>query len=287
MSRSMTGFGQAEDVGFHVEIKGVNHRYREIRVKLPRDLSQMEMLIRENIHKAISRGKIDITISRIMRGPDQAYIAVNWDLAQAAFETLQKMAQRYGGEVGFKDIIEIPGVLAEDVKDIEEQWSLLQPTVAAAIESFCEAKQTEGSRLAEDILSRIESLLEMLKTMQERADALPQVYRERLEANLETLLADKAGMIDELRLTQEVVIMADKSDITEELVRLKSHLETFEKVMHESKSAIGRRLEFMLQEIHREINTIGSKSQDTTLSHLVIDAKTEIEKIREQIQNIE
>ncbi|MBN1634906.1 MAG: YicC family protein [Deltaproteobacteria bacterium] len=287
MSTSMTGFGQAEDVGFHVEIKGVNHRYREIRVKLPRDLSQMEMLIRENIHKAISRGKIDITISRIMRGPDQAYIAVNWDLAQAAFETLQQMAQRYGGEVGFKDIIEIPGVLAEDVKDLEEQWSLLQPIVAAAIESFCEAKQTEGSRLEEDILSRIESLLEMMKTMQERADALPQTYRDRLEANLETLLADKAGMIDELRLAQEVVIMADKSDITEELVRLKSHLETFEKVIHESKSAVGRRLEFMLQEIHREINTIGSKSQDTTLSHLVIDAKTEVEKIREQIQNIE
>ncbi|MBN2298501.1 MAG: YicC family protein [Deltaproteobacteria bacterium] len=287
MPRSMTGFGQADDNGYHIEIKGVNHRFRDIRVRLPRDLSALEIPVRDMVNEAISRGKVDITITRNATAAIGQKMAINWDLAQDYYDDLTNMAKRFGGEVTFRDIILIPGIMAEDFHDIEEQWPMLQVTIQEAIDAFCTSKIGEGKRLKTDIVDRLESLLAMHNTMKAYTKDILDTYRERLRSHLDNLLSDRSGMIDETRMEQEVAILADKSDITEELVRLHSHITSFAEVIGFPEASIGRRLDFLLQEINRELNTIGSKSQVTALSHIIIDAKTEVEKIREQVQNIE
>ncbi len=287
MPRSMTGFGQAEDNGYHIEIKGVNHRFRDIRVRLPRDLSALEIPVRDMVNDAIQRGKVDITITRTASSATGQKMAINWDLAQGYYEDLTDMAGRFGGEVTFRDIVMIPGVLAEDTHDIEEQWPLLQVPIKEAIDAFRSSKLSEGRRLKTDIVERLDLLLSMHDTMKVYTKEITDAYRERLRSHLDNLLGDRSAMIDETRMEQEVAILVDKSDITEELVRLHSHITSFAEVIGFPESSIGRRLDFLLQEINRELNTIGSKSQVTALSHIIIDAKTEVEKIREQVQNIE
>lgn len=285
MPSSMTGYGQADAGGFHVEIKGVNHRFKEIRVKLPRDLSQVEMHVRNAIQGAIQRGKVDVIVTRSALEAEKGGLSLNWEMAQACYDDLVRMAGRFGGEVNFRDVLMIPGVMSELNGETEERWALIREPLETAIKAFLDSRLEEGTRLRQDILQRAEALRRMCASVKLQAEGMPAAYRDRLTANLDSLLADKAG-IDEMRLAQEVAMMAEKCDITEELVRLQSHLEALTEVMH-SNGAIGRRLDFMLQEINREWNTIGSKSQDVAISHLVIDAKTELEKIREQAQNIE
>jgi len=285
MPSSMTGYGQAEACGYHIEIKGLNHRFKEIRVKLPRDLSRAEMHARNAISDAIQRGKVDIVITRSTSELERLGLSINWDLAEAYHLDLSAMAQRFGGEVTFKDIMWIPGVMGENERELADPWPLLQEALEKAIKAFVESRLEEGNKLRHAILDRIDAIDGMYASIKELAKGIPGAYRERLKANLESLFKDTIAL-DEVRLAQEVAIMAEKCDITEELVRLQSHLDTFREVMH-AEGAIGRRLDFMLQEINRELNTIGSKSPIASVSHLVIDAKTEIEKIREQVQNIE
>ncbi|HHO76781.1 MAG TPA: YicC family protein [Deltaproteobacteria bacterium] len=287
MPRSMTGFGQADENGYNVEIKGVNHRFRDTRVRLPRELSALEIPVRDMVNEVIYRGKADITITRNTQSATGQKMAINWTLAQDYYDDLKTMAGRFGGEVTFRDIILIPGIMAEDAHDIEEQWPLLQFPIQKAIEAFSTSRIEEGKRLKADIVERLESLLAMHKAMESYTKELLDTYRERLKSHLDNLLADRPGIIDETRMEQEVAILADKSDITEELVRLNSHITSFTQVIGSPEASIGRRLDFLLQEINRELNTIGSKCQITALSHIVIDAKTEVEKIREQVQNIE
>ena len=287
MPRSMTGFGQADENGFHVEIKGINHRFRDVRVRLPRDLSALEIPIRDMVNEAIARGKVDITITKNLTSSAQQRMSINWELAATTYEDLKLMADRFGGEISFRDVLVIPGVIAEEVHDIEEQWPLLQVPITKAIETFCTSKHDEGKRLKSDMVSRLDSIGKMHKNMETYTGEVTDMYRNRLIAHMDTLLADRAPMIDQTRMEQEVAIMADKSDITEELVRLQSHITSFKEVIDFPETSIGRRLDFLLQEINRELNTIGSKSQITQLSHIIIDAKTEVEKIREQVQNIE
>ena len=287
MPRSMTGFGQADEHGYHVEIKGVNHRFRDIRVRLPRELSALEIPVRDLVNEAIQRGKVDVSITRSASSGAQQKMSINWELAHLYYEDLKLMAQSFGGQVIFQDVMAIQGVMVEDLQDIEEQWPLLMEPVQKAIQSFCTTKQNEGNRLKSDMSSRIDALLNMHKEMNECAKDMAQVYRDRLQAHLDTLLAEKKSMIDETRMEQEVAIMCDRADITEELVRLHSHTTSFKEIIDFPETSIGRRLDFVLQEINRELNTIGSKSQITELSHIIINAKTEVEKIREQVQNIE
>lgn len=287
MPRSMTGFGQADENGYHVEIKGVNHRFRDIRVRLPKDLSALEIPIRDMVNEAIARGKVDVTITKIATPSSQQKTAINWELAESVYEDLRLMADRFGGEVSFRDVLMVPGIMAEESHDIEEQWPLLQVPIKASIEAFCTSKHDEGVRLKADMMSRLDSILAMHKNMETHAGEMIDMYRERLISHMESLLSERAPMIDQSRMEQEVAIMADKSDITEELVRLQSHITSFKEVIDFPETSIGRRLDFLLQEINRELNTIGSKSQITPLSHIIIDAKTEVEKIREQVQNIE
>ncbi len=287
MPRSMTGFGQADENGYNVEIKGVNHRFRDIRVRLPRELSALEIPIRDMINDVIARGKVDVTITRNPTFNAQGKMAINWDLARQYYEDLKRLAEQFGGEVSFRDVMQIPGVMAEDSQDIEEQWPLLQVPIAKALDAFCTSKLGEGMRLKSDMTSRLDALLHMQEEMGVFTKDVFNIYRDRLKAHMETLLADRASMLDETRMEQEVAIMADKSDITEELVRLQSHITSFRETIDFPEPSIGRRLDFLLQEINRELNTIGSKNQVMQLGRIVIEAKTEVEKIREQVQNIE
>ncbi len=287
MSRSMTGFGQADEAGYHIEIKGVNHRYRDIRVRLPKDLSSLEIPARDLVNEAIARGKVEVNVSRNVSSDIQDRPSINWDLAQVYFTDLNSMAQKFGGEVTFRDVIVLPGVMAEDVQNTEEQWPLLKAAIAKALQSFLASKRDEGIRLKSDMCSRLEFLSGLREKMESSVKGMFDFYRERLTSRLNELLEGKAEMIDPSRIEQEVALIADRSDITEELVRLKSHISSFKEVIDDPDPSIGRRLDFILQEINRELNTIGSKSQITGLSHTVIEAKAEVEKIREQVQNIE
>lgn len=287
MPSSMTGFGQADVHGYHVEIKGVNHRYKDIRVKMPRDLSAFEIPVRDMISVHVSRGKVDVTLTRDTASGAQEKMAINWELAKVYFEDLSSMAKIFGGEVTFRDILLIPGVFGEASPQMEDQLPKVQQAVQQAIEVFLKARQNEGTTLTKDIHTRVANLLSLAESMKDLASDITNVYRDRLHANLTALLSDKSSMIDAVRLEQEVALLADKCDITEELVRLNSHIRVLEETIVNQTGPIGRQTDFILQEINREINTIGSKSQINALSRIVIDAKTEMEKIREQIQNIE
>jgi len=281
----MTGFGQADADGYHVEIRGVNHRYKEIRVKVPRDAAHAEMHVRGAVNEAIQRGKVDITITVNTGAQETPPLNINWDLAHAWYENLKRMAERFGGEVSFRDLMLIPGVAGEKEPTSDDRWLVIKGALGTALKHFLDSRLEEGSRLRQDMLMRVDAIQAMCATVEDMAADMPQAYQMKLKANLENLMTDKSAW-DEVRLAQEVAIMAERCDITEEIVRLKSHLEAFREVL-DSQGAIGRRLDFMLQEINREWNTIGSKSQFLAISHLVIDAKTELEKIREQVQNIE
>lgn len=287
MPRSMTGFGQADENGYHIEIKGVNNRFRDIRVRLPKDLSALEIPVRDLVNEALYRGKADITVTRSPASSAVDKVSINWTLAENTYDELKKMAERFGGEVSFRDVITVPGIMSEEIHDIEEQWPLLQVPIRKALDAFITSKREEGKRLKADIVSRLDLLLDMHENMQAHTQGMVAIFREKLNSRINALLGERAGDIDETRMEQEVAIMADKSDITEELVRLDSHIASFREAIDSPETSVGRRLDFLLQEINRELNTIGSKSQIFPLSHLVIDAKTEVEKIREQVQNIE
>lgn len=287
MPSSMTGFGQAEVLGYHVEIKGINHRYKDIRVRMPRDLSAFEIPVRDMISEPVHRGKVEVTVTRNTEANTLEKMAINWELAKLYFEDLSSMAKTFGGEVTFRDILLIPGVFGEGPPQMEDQLPKVQQAVRQAIEVFLKARENEGKTLTKDIHTRVENLLCLAEAMKGLASDITNVYRDRLHANLTVLLSDKSSMIDAVRLEQEVALLADKCDITEELVRLNSHIHVLEETILNQTGPIGRQTDFILQEINREINTIGSKSQINALSHIVIDAKTEMEKIREQIQNIE
>ncbi len=286
MPSSMTGFGQADADGYHVEIRGLNHRYKEIRVKVPRDAAHAEMHVRGAINDVIQRGKVEITITVDAGAQETPPLNINWDLAEAWYENLRRMAKRFGGEVSFRDLMLLPGVAGERESVSDDRWPLIKAPLETAISHFLASRQEEGARLRQDMLMRVDAIRAMCTEVEAMAADMPKAYQERLKANLEGLMPEASSAWDEVRLAQEVAIMAERCDITEEIVRLKSHLQAFTEVL-DAQGAIGRRLDFMLQEINREWNTIGSKSQVLAISHLVIDAKTELEKIREQVQNIE
>jgi len=285
MPGSMTGYGHADEGGYSVEIKGLNNRYKDIRVKLPRDMSQIEMQVRSAVSDAIQRGKADVIITRNVAEAEKQRLKINWDYAKAVFEDLKTMAGQFGGEASFRDVISIPGVVGEEEKMVEELWALINPVLEKALKGFLDSRMEEGEKLGRDMAERIQVLEGIRFSIEKASEGMSKIFAERLNTNINSLLQGKP-QVDEVRLAQEIAIMAERCDITEEVVRLKSHFDVFKGTL-KSANAAGRRLEFILQEINREFNTIGSKSQDTSISIFVIDAKTELEKIREQLQNIE
>lgn len=292
MLRSMTGFGRGENTGkfkqVTVEIKAVNHRFSEVQIRLPYQYSALEESVRRFILKQLSRGRLDVFIKLENTSQRQREFQVDKDLAVTYYKALEELAVITGipCEVNVCQIAQFPDVLTlrEPEEDEELTWEDLQPALQEAVDALLRMREKEGRKLQEDLLKRIQILQQIHGKILERSPQVVKIYREKLSARLQELLAE--GQINEERLALEVALFADKCNLDEELVRLNSHFLQFAQNLEED-TAVGRKLDFLLQEMNREVNTIGSKANDLEITQEVVALKSELEKIREQVQNIE
>ena len=291
MIKSMTGFGRGkyENEGrmYTVEIKSVNHKYTDISVKLPRFLNSIEDKIRKRVAEVISRGKVDIYISFENYSSQGTNIRINRELAKEYLKELKALSEeadiKY--DVNVIDITKFPEVLKIEDEDIEDIISVeIMNAIDEALNNFVAMRAEEGAKLVEDMERRLQIVETKVEEIKGFSATLVEDYMQRLEQRVTELMKDK--VVDETRLAQEIVIFSDKSSIEEELTRLDSHIIQFKKLIKES-SPIGKKFDFLVQEMNRETNTIGSKANSIDITNRVIDIKTEIENIREQIQNIE
>lgn len=292
MIKSMTGFGRAEvqdsERKFTVEIKSVNHRYLDFNIRMPKKLVFFENAIRGILKEYMQRGKVDVFISYEDYTPSNVVLQYKKDIAAQYLTYFRQMAEDFGlkDDVTVTQLGRCPEVftMEEGSVDEEEIWELLEKALRSAGEQFSHARQMEGEHLRNDLYLKLDDMTEKVTQVEVRSPEIIREYRARLEEKLKEVLADT--QLEENRIAAEVVIFADKICTDEETVRLKSHVEHMRKVLQEG-SGIGRKLDFIAQEMNREANTILSKANDLETSNLAIDLKTEIEKIREQIQNIE
>ena len=291
--RSMTGFGTAAaDVTggrLAVEIKSVNHRFSEVQVRLPRDMGALEERVRALILEQIRRGRVEAIISRDNGTRRARAFRADVDLAASYTQALRDLAAGVGvsGEISLVQLAALPDVLRleEERVEVEAFWPALGSAVRAAVGALVAMRMAEGARLAEDMLARAGAVERMAEAIAGRSRGVVRAYGERLRARLAELLGETP--VDEARIASEIAVFADRSDITEELTRLRSHLEQFRQVVTADDAAVGRKLEFILQEMGRETNTVGSKANDLEITRAVIEMKGELESLREQIQNIE
>ena len=295
MIRSMTGFGRGEysDGKRNVicEIRTVNHRYADISVKMPKRYSFAEEKIKALIKERVRRGKVEVSIIVENLTEGDITIRLNSPVAQQYIENLKELKERYGltGEIDLKLVSSMPDVLKAipDVEDEEEVTAVICESVKAALSRLDEMRTTEGAKLAEDLLMRGELIREIVKKIEKRAPLVAEEYREKLEARIRELVEDKVDIPAD-RILVEAAVFADKANITEELVRLDSHMIQLKAFLTESgEGTVGKKLDFLVQEMNREANTIGSKANDLEITSLMLETKSEIEKIREQVQNIE
>ncbi len=292
MIKSMTGFGRAEVVSeerkITVELKSVNHRYLDLGIRMPKKLGFLEGTIRNLLKTYMERGKVDIFISYEDYTLNCAALKYNRELAREYMGYLKQMAEDFDleNDIRVSTLSRYPEVLAMEDQSLDEEklWEVLEPPITEACEKFVETRRREGENLKKDLLEKLKNLDEKVTMVQERSPEVVNAYREKLETKVHELLED--SQIDESRIAAEVVLFSDKICNDEETVRLHSHIRNMEKALKESEG-IGRKLDFMAQEMNREANTILSKSNDLEISNIAIELKTEIEKIREQIQNIE
>ena len=292
MIRSMTGFGRCENEAegrkFSVEIKSVNHRYNDISIRLPRTMNYLEDKIRKTLMKKIMRGKTDVYINFETFSEDDVNIKVNEPLAKAYCDKLDFMRVKYGltGNDTLDLVAKFPDVITvEKVQEDEDTiWNTLLPALEGAINNFIAMREAEGEALKADILRKADIIEGYVEAVKERAPLVAEDYRTRLTARLTELLADQN--IDEQRILTEVTVFADRACIDEEITRLASHISQL-RIIFDKDEPIGRKLDFLIQEMNREANTILSKANDLETSDRAIELKTEIEKVREQIQNIE
>lgn len=292
MIKSMTGFGRCEvqkDARkFTVELKSVNHRYLDVNIRMPKKLNFFETSIRTLLKSYANRGKVDIFIT--YEDMSQAQVSVKYNPAIAAeyMKYLKQMAEEFNleNDVRVSTLSRYPEVftMEEQSEDEEELWNALKEALEGAFVQFVETRKTEGENLKKDILSKLDNLEEQIVFIEERSPQIVAEYRAKLEEKMKELLADT--QIEENRIAAEVILFADKICTDEEVVRLKSHIRHMRDTLEE-KEGIGRKLDFIAQEMNREANTILSKANDIEVSNHAISLKTEIEKIREQIQNIE
>lgn len=292
MIKSMTGFGRGkiEDGGkeLMVEIKTVNHRYCDIYIKMPRQISFVEDKVREVIRKNISRGKVDVYISYDDFGEDSKDIFVDEILAKAYSRSVEYLRDEFGlkDDISVSLIARFPDVLRVEKPEEDEEkiWSLLSLALNDALAALISMRQVEGEGLMLDLLERTTVIENNIKEISIRAPEVVKEYKCRLESRIKELLDQQ--IVDENRMAMEVAIFADRCNIDEELVRLGSHIKQLRETLRLSQP-VGRKLDFLLQELNREINTIGSKANDLIITNQVVEIKSELEKIREQIQNIE
>ncbi|MBR6255822.1 MAG: YicC family protein [Lachnospiraceae bacterium] len=292
MISSMTGFGryelEAHERRISVEIKAVNHRYLDLSIKMPRSFNAFESKIRNVIRDYVERGKTDIYISCEELGEDRLSLKYNKELAKGYLEYIRQMADEFGLETDVRasTLARFPEVftMEQEEGDEAEIWQDLEQAIRGAAEAFKASREHEGELLKEDLLQKLEIMKEAQAVIEERMPQLVGEYRERLRAKLEEVLADSA--VDENRIVTEATIYADKICVDEEMVRLKSHIQAMKNEL-EKGGAVGRKLDFLAQEMNREANTTLSKSSDLSVADAAIELKTMIEKIREQVQNLE
>lgn len=292
MIRSMTGFGRYEleehDRRISVEIKAVNHRYLDLSIKMPRSFNAFESKIRNIIREYIERGKTDIYISCEELGEDRLSLKYNRELAKGYLGYLKEMAEEFGleSDVRVSTLARFPEVftMEQEEGDEAEIWQDLEKALREAAEAFKASREHEGELLKQDLLEKLDIMKEAQSVIEERMPLLISEYRERLRTKLMEVLADST--IDESRIVTEATIYADKICVDEEMVRLKSHITAMKNEL-EKGGAVGRKLDFLAQEMNREANTTLSKSSDLSVADAAIELKTMIEKIREQVQNLE
>ena len=292
MAKSMTGFGRCEvsegDRKMTVEMKSVNHRYLDVNIKMPKKLNFFESAIRSLLKTYLQRGKVDLFITCEDLSETKGVLKYNRELATEYLSYLNQMSEEFGLENDVKAgaLSRYPEVLVmEEAQDNEEElWKLLEEALKGACVQMVETRSKEGENLKKDLLDKLDEMLEHVAFIEERSPQIVAEYRRKLMDKVQELLAD--AQIEESRLATEVTIFADKICVDEELVRLRSHIEHTKAVLQE-KDSVGRKLDFIAQEMNREANTILSKANDLEVSNRAIELKTGIEKVREQIQNIE
>lgn len=292
MIKSMTGFGRStyENDGreYIVEIKSVNNRFNDINIKMPRNLNYLEEKIRKQILSNISRGKVEVSIQLNNNSDLGKKINLNTDIAKKYVEELKKLSEETNiiDNINIMDIAKFPDVL--NIKIDEEAEEIIEKelfiALDSAINSFLDMRQKEGSKIKVDLENRIEVIKQKIEQISSISAGLVDEYVVKLETRIKELL--KTDVVDQTRLAQEVVIYSDKCSVEEEITRLKSHISQFLNLLNEN-IAIGKKLDFLIQEMNRETNTIGSKANNLEITNFVVDIKTELENIREQIQNIE
>ena len=290
--KSMTGYGRAKIENdtreYIVEVKSVNHKYLDINIKLPKTLFCIEDKIRKVISNKISRGKTDVFVTYINYGIEGKTILINKDIAKMYIKEIEEIATENNIASGIRatEISKFPEVLnvIVDEEDEEKIWLELNKCLEKALDNFIEMRTTEGEKIKEDLKQRLDEIDENINEIFKNSTGLVEEYVVKLRKRIQEIL--NTDVVDETRLAQEIVIYSDKTSIEEEITRIKSHIIQFKELLN-SEGAIGKKADFIIQEMNREINTIGSKSGKFEITQLVIKIKTQIEDIREQIQNIE
>ncbi|WP_294156439.1 YicC/YloC family endoribonuclease [uncultured Clostridium sp.] len=293
MIKSMTSFGRAQseegkDLCFSIEMKSVNHRYLDINIRMPKTMLSLEEKIRNIISKRLNRGKVDVFINYKNYGSSSGKAVLNMELAKGYYNCLKEIADTLGvdNDISVTKIARFPDVITieEPEENLEDIFREIAPLVESALNLMEEMRLREGAKLNEDILGKLELIESDVKKIEGLADVVPKNYKKKLEERLSELLSGVD--IDESRIALEIAIFSDKAAVDEEITRLKSHLSQIRNTLC-LEEPIGRKLDFIIQEMNREANTIASKSSDINMTNIVIEIKNTLEKIREQIQNIE
>ena len=290
--QSMTGYGRSEvrkaQLALTVEARSVNHRYLDIALRYPRPYAPLEARMKQRVSAHFTRGRIDITLVPQESPEGRRALSLDHVLAQQYYDALQHLQEslRLPGVIdvsliaGLRDVFKVE----EPSEDIESAWDIIAQGLDAAMQALKSMRQQEGEALCRDFHLRLQAMAQQIQTIRQRVPQVVVDYRQRLEQRVKELF-DQVE-IDPNRLAQEAILFAERADITEELTRLEAHMQAFTRLLSSSE-AVGRKIEFLVQEMHREVNTIGSKSNDTTIAHSVVELKSELERMREQIQNIE
>ena len=290
--RSMTGYGRAslekENRNYQIEMKSVNHKYSDITIKLPKTLTYLEDKMKKQIGASISRGKVDVFVTFENNSGEGKDIIVNHEMVKKYMDTFYKLAEenQLALSIPVTEVIKLPEILS--VQTIKTKEDVIEQEVMAclqeAIQHFVEMREVEGNKIKEDLLGRVEQVEKEILKFSEYSAGLVEEYVVKLRQRVKDML--QSDEIEESRIAQEAVIFADRTSIEEEVTRLKSHVMQMKNLLEEKKP-VGKKMDFLIQEMNREVNTIGSKSANLDITNLVIDLKTMLEDIREQIQNIE
>ncbi len=292
MIKSMTGYGRGEwkdeNRQVEVEIKSFNHRYCDVQIHLPRRLNSLEGQVRQLVKQRVSRGRIEVFVQMSDASLAEQKLEVDLELAKDYLLGLRTLQEKLGipGEINLETFVNFREIFTrkEVEANLEKEWTILQAALEEALISLDRMRQEEGNILAQDFQQRLRTVVEFVRHIEERAPLALKNYHQRLRQKVQEFCLEEH--VDEARLAQEIAYLAERSDISEELVRMKSHLYQFREMLGRAEP-MGRKLEFILQEINREANTIAAKASDAETAQLVVEIKSELEKMREQVQNVE